>query len=78
MEMGLLMLLMKKNAIIQLIALKGKPKRTTFGEPLLHAEVVLLNRTSIVDLAVAVGQWSCHSALTNTLLISKTITLDLI
>ena len=30
-------------------------ERTTFGEPLLHAEVVLLNRTSIVDLAVAVS-----------------------
>ena len=41
-------------------------KSTTFGEPLLHAEVVLLNRTSIVDLAVAVGQLSCHSALNHT------------
>ena len=29
-------------------------ERTTFGESLLHAEVVLLNRTSIVDLAVSV------------------------
>ena len=56
-------------------------ERTIFGESLLHAEVVLLKRTSIVDLAVAVGQLSCYSALTNTLLTSKTITiitLDLI
>ena len=50
-------------------------ERTTFDESLLHAEVVLLNRTLIVDLAVAVGQVSCHLALTNTLLTSKTITL---
>ena len=48
---------------------------TTFGGPLLHAEVVLLNRTSIVDLAVAVGQLSCYSALTDTLLTSITITI---
>ena len=44
---------------------------TTFGEPLLHDEVVLLNRTSMVDLAAAVGQLSRYSALLNTLLISK-------
>ena len=51
-------------------------ERTTFGESLLHAEVILLNRASIVDLAVAVGQLSYYSALTNILLISKTITFD--
>ena len=37
-----------EGAIIQHIA-QMETERTTFGEPLLHAEVVLLNRTELIS-----------------------------
>ena len=62
MEMGLLMLLMKKICNYSAFCALMETESATFGEPLLHAEVVLLNRTSIVDLVAALGQLSCYSA----------------
>ena len=74
------MLLMKNNSVIQLIALEWKPKDPHLVS--LHCTLKLVcridlsPRSSMVDLAAAVGQLACYFALTNTLLKSKTITFD--